>query len=77
MPLLAVNVLESVAALVLGPERLECSFGAFSQSIVVTCGVAFAEPPRREPYGTVAVFADPFGNRWDLIEPARAAFADP
>ncbi len=40
-------------------------------------GVAFAEPPRREPYGTVAVFADPFGNRWDLIDPARAAFADP
>jgi len=34
-------------------------------------GVRFAEQPRREPYGTVAVFTDPFGNRWDLIEPAR------
>ena len=33
-------------------------------------GVVFTEPPRREPYGTVAVFADPFGNLWDLIEPA-------
>ena len=32
-------------------------------------GVAFLEEPRREPYGTVAVFRDPFGNRWDLIEP--------
>lgn len=32
-------------------------------------GVAFLEPPRHEPYGTVAVFQDPFGNRWDLIEP--------
>ncbi len=35
-------------------------------------GVRFAEAPRREPYGTVAVFTDPFGNRWDLIEPAKA-----
>jgi len=34
-------------------------------------GVRFAEQPRREPYGTAAVFSDPFGNRWDLIEPAR------
>lgn len=33
-------------------------------------GVVFREPPRYEPYGTVAVFEDPFGNAWDLIEPA-------
>lgn len=32
-------------------------------------GVKFLEPPRHEPYGTVAVFADPFGNRWDLLQP--------
>lgn len=32
-------------------------------------GVTFHEEPRHEPYGTVAVFSDPFGNRWDLIEP--------
>ena len=32
-------------------------------------GVEFDEHPRNEPYGTVAVFSDPFGNRWDLIEP--------
>lgn len=31
-------------------------------------GVLFEETPRDEPYGTVAVFADIFGNRWDLIE---------
>ena len=36
-------------------------------------GVAFAEEPRHEPYGTVAVSADPFGNLWDLIEPKKAA----
>ena len=32
-------------------------------------GVRFEEPPRHEPYGTVAVFRDLYGNRWDLIEP--------
>lgn len=31
-------------------------------------GVKFLEEPRREPYGTVAVFEDLYGNRWDLIE---------
>ncbi|WP_170759474.1 VOC family protein [Ruegeria lacuscaerulensis] len=31
-------------------------------------GVSFEEDPRHEPYGTVAVWRDPFGNRWDLIE---------
>lgn len=34
-----------------------------------TAGVHFVEPPRIEPYGKVAVFRDPFGNRWDLVEP--------
>lgn len=32
-------------------------------------GVHFAEEPRREAYGTVVVFEDPYGNRWDLVEP--------
>ena len=36
----------------------------------LAAGVEFLEEPRREPYGIVAVFRDPFGNRWDLIEPA-------
>lgn len=31
-------------------------------------GVHFLEEPRIEPYGTVTVFQDPFGNKWDLIE---------
>ncbi len=31
-------------------------------------GVTFVEPPRQEAYGTVAVFEDRYGNRWDLIE---------
>ena len=34
-------------------------------------GVRFVETPREEPYGTVAVFEDLYGNRWDLIEPRR------
>ena len=34
-----------------------------------TAGVTFHEEPRHEAYGIVAVFSDPFGNRWDLIEP--------
>ena len=35
-------------------------------------GIIFAEEPRQEPYGTVAVFIDLYGNRWDLIQPGRA-----
>lgn len=31
-------------------------------------GVQFEEDPRTEPYGIVAVWRDPFGNRWDLIQ---------
>ena len=34
---------------------------------LLALGVAFEEEPRHEPYGTVAVFRDPFGNRWDLL----------
>lgn len=33
-------------------------------------GVVFEEEPRDEPYGRVAVWRDPFGNRWDLIGPS-------
>jgi catechol 2,3-dioxygenase-like lactoylglutathione lyase family enzyme len=31
-------------------------------------GVKFHETPREEPYGTVAVFEDLYGNRWDLLQ---------
>ena len=36
----------------------------------LAAGVQFLEEPRKEAYGTVAVFEDIFGNRWDLLEPA-------
>lgn len=32
-------------------------------------GVRFVETPRHEPHGTVAIFLDLYGNRWELIEP--------
>jgi len=31
-------------------------------------GVRFTEEPRQEAYGTVAVFEDLYGNKWDLLE---------
>jgi catechol 2,3-dioxygenase-like lactoylglutathione lyase family enzyme len=31
-------------------------------------GVSFLETPRDEPYGTVAIFQDTYGNKWDLLE---------
>jgi catechol 2,3-dioxygenase-like lactoylglutathione lyase family enzyme len=31
-------------------------------------GVEFVRPPREEPFGTVAVFKDLYGNLWDLVE---------
>ena len=31
-------------------------------------GVKFHEAPREEEYGTVAVFEDLYGNKWDLLE---------
>jgi catechol 2,3-dioxygenase-like lactoylglutathione lyase family enzyme len=34
---------------------------------LTAAGVQFEEDPRHEDYGTVAVFRDAFGNRWDLI----------
>ncbi len=36
-------------------------------------GVEFVRPPRREDYGTVAVFKDLYGNLWDLIGPEISA----
>lgn len=37
---------------------------------MVEKGVRFTEAPRKEPYGKVAVFADLYGNLWDLLQPA-------
>jgi catechol 2,3-dioxygenase-like lactoylglutathione lyase family enzyme len=36
---------------------------------MLRAGVTFDEDPRHEPYGSVAIWRDPFGNRWDLIGP--------
>jgi len=35
---------------------------------MTAAGVRFVEGPRTEDYGTVGVFEDLYGNRWDLIE---------
>lgn len=35
---------------------------------MIAAGVRFLEAPRTEAYGTVAVFVDPYGNKWDLLE---------
>ena len=36
---------------------------------LTAAGVRFLETPRHEAYGSVAVFEDLYGNRWDLIQP--------
>jgi catechol 2,3-dioxygenase-like lactoylglutathione lyase family enzyme len=41
----------------------------------VANGVVFEEAPRREAYGMVAVFRDPWGNRFDLIALTKQALA--
>ncbi|MEN8840599.1 MAG: VOC family protein [Octadecabacter sp.] len=47
---------------------LETDDFARDHAAYLAAGIVFEEAPRNEPYGTVAVFNDPFGNRWDLIE---------
>ena len=34
----------------------------------LAAGVEFVRPPTEQPYGTVAVFVDLYGNRWDLLQ---------
>ncbi|MBB1270098.1 VOC family protein [Shewanella sp. SR44-3] len=36
--------------------------------LMKTNGVKFNEEPRVEPYGTVVVFEDLYGNKWDLLQ---------
>ena len=36
---------------------------------MTAAGVVFLEEPRHEAYGSVAVFEDLYGNRWDLVQP--------
>jgi catechol 2,3-dioxygenase-like lactoylglutathione lyase family enzyme len=35
---------------------------------MVSLGIKFVRPPKEEPYGLVAVFADLYGNLWDLLQ---------
>ncbi len=50
---------------------LETDDFARDHARMTAAGVRFLEEPRREPYGTVAVFEDVSGNKWDLIEKAQ------
>ncbi|MEI6640999.1 MAG: VOC family protein [Novosphingobium sp.] len=49
---------------------------ARSARLLEAAGVAIERPLRRETYGAVLVFRDPFGNLWDLIEPAATATSE-
>ncbi|PTQ12053.1 glyoxalase [Sphingomonas oleivorans] len=51
--------------LFLQTDDFERDYAAYTER-----GVRFVEQPRTESYGTVAVFEDLYGNRWDLIESA-------
>ncbi len=48
---------------------LETDDFAGDHAAFTAAGVVFREAPRHEPYGSVAVFEDLYGNTWDLIEP--------
>jgi hypothetical protein len=50
--------------LFLRTDDFERDHRAFKQA-----GAKFLEGPRVESYGKVAVFRDPYGNKWDLIQP--------
>jgi catechol 2,3-dioxygenase-like lactoylglutathione lyase family enzyme len=39
---------------------------------MLAAGVEFVSAPRAEPYGSVVVFRDIAGNRWDLLGPRPA-----
>jgi catechol 2,3-dioxygenase-like lactoylglutathione lyase family enzyme len=50
---------------------LETDDFARDHARMIAAGVRFVRPPRQESYGTVAVFEDLYGNRWDLIQSVR------
>ncbi len=47
---------------------LETDDFARDHAAFIAAGVRFTESPRHEPYGTVAVFEDLYGNLWDLLQ---------
>lgn len=52
--------------LFLHTDDLQRDFQAYTAK-----GVTFVRAPKEEPYGTVAVFQDLYGNLWDLIGPRK------
>ena len=48
---------------------LETDDFARDHAAFVERGVKFLETPRHEAYGSVAVFEDLYGNKWDLLQP--------
>ena len=51
---------------------LETDDFARDYALFTARGVEWARPPKTEPYGTVAVFRDLYGNLWDLVEMTRS-----
>lgn len=45
--------------------------------LMQAANVNFLETPRQESYGTVAVFEDLYGNKWDLLQPGDPAAPQP
>lgn len=52
---------------------LETDDFAGDHARMTAAGVQFLEDPRHEPYGTVAVFEDLYGTKFDLIQRAASA----
>ncbi len=44
---------------------------------MVAAGIHFVREPKEAPYGTVAVFADLYGNLWDLLELRNKSAVEP
>ena len=44
---------------------------------LTAAGVQFVRPPSMQPYGTVAVFVDLYGTKWDLVQFSGSAIAGP
>ncbi len=51
--------------LFLNTDNFDRDYAAFKEK-----GVVFVREPSQQPYGKVAVFQDPWGNLWDLLQPS-------
>jgi hypothetical protein len=54
---------------------LETDDFAADHAAMTARGIRFLESPRHEDYGTVAVFTDPWGGKWDLLQVRAPATA--